>query len=95
MSEQALIEKIQGETDQIIELLRSLVERESPSRRKDLVDQVGALILEHLPAQGLTPQVVPRKEVGDLIWAEWGEEEKGRILVLCHIDTVWEVGALK
>ena len=94
MSEQALIEKIQGETDQIIELLRSLVERESPSRRKDLVDQVGACIVEHVVAQGLTPQVVPRKEVGDLIWAEWGEEEEGRILVLSHIDTVWEAGSL-
>ncbi len=94
MSEQALIEKIQGETDQIIELLRGLVERESPSRRKDLVDQVGACIVEHVAAQGLTPQVVPRKEVGDLIWAEWGEEEEGRILVLSHIDTVWEAGSL-
>ena len=94
MSEQNLVEKIQGETDQIIELLRQLVERESPSHRKDLVDQVGALIVEHLRAQGLTPQVVPREKVGDVVWAEWGEEEEGRILVLCHMDTVWEVGSL-
>ena len=94
MSEQNLVEKIQGETDQIIELLRQLVERESPSHRKDLVDQVGALIVEHLRAQGLTPHVVPREEVGDVVWAEWGEEEEGRILVLCHMDTVWEVGSL-
>ena len=94
VSERNLIEKIQAETDQIIELLRDLVELESPSHRKDLVDQVGALIVEHMGAQGLTPQVVPRKEVGDVVWAEWGEQEKGRILVLCHLDTVWKEGSL-
>ncbi len=94
VSERDLIEKIKAETDQIIELLRDLVELESPSHRKDLVDQVGALIVEHMGAQGLTPQVVPRKEVGDVVWAEWGEQEEGRILVLCHLDTVWEEGSL-
>jgi len=94
VSERSLLEKIQAETDQIIELLRDLVELESPSHRKDLVDQVGALVVEHLGAQGLTPQVIPRKEVGDIVWAEWGEQEEGRILVLCHMDTVWEKGSL-
>jgi len=94
VSERNLVEKIQAETDQIIELLRNLVELESPSHCKELVDQVGALIVEHLGAQGLTPQVVPRKEVGDVVWAEWGQQEEGRILVLCHLDTVWKEGSL-
>ncbi|MDA2933503.1 M20 family metallopeptidase [Acidobacteria bacterium AH-259-D05] len=95
VAESGLIQKIQGETEQIIDLVRQLVQRESPSHRKDLVDEVGSLIVELLRSSGLTPQVVPRKEVGDLIWAEWGEGESGRILVLCHIDTVWESGSLK
>ncbi len=90
MSELNLVEKIEAETDQIIELLRTLVELESPSHRKDLVDPVGCMIAEHLGAQGLAPLVVSREEVGDVIWAEWGEKEEGRILVLCHLDTVWE-----
>ncbi|MCK5352088.1 M20/M25/M40 family metallo-hydrolase, partial [bacterium] len=94
MSERKLVEKIQAESDQILELLRTLVELESPSHRKDLVDQVGFMIAEHLGVQGLTPQVVPREEVGDVVWAEWGEKEEGRILVLCHMDTVWEEGSL-
>ncbi len=94
MSERKLVEKIQAESDQILELLRTLVELESPSHRKDLVDQVGFMIVEHLGAQGFTPQVVSRKEVGDIVWAEWGEKEEGRILVLCHLDTVWEEGSL-
>ena len=94
MAEPDLIEKIQGEREQIIELVRQLVERESPSHRKNLVDEVGSFIVEQLGSSGLTPQVIPRKEVGDIIWAEWGEGESGRILVLCHIDTVWELGSL-
>ena len=60
VSEQNLVEKIQAETDQIIELLRNLVELESPSHRKDLVDQVGALVVEHLGAQGFAPQEIGR-----------------------------------
>ena len=89
VSEQNLVEKIQAETDQSIELMRNLVELERPSHRKDLVDQVGALIVENLGAHGCTPQVVSRKEVGDIAWAEWGEREEGRMPVLCHQDTAW------
>jgi glutamate carboxypeptidase len=89
-----LVEKIESELDEIVELLRTLVELESPSHRKDLVDQVGFMIAEHLGAQGLIPQVVSREKVGDVVWAEWGEKEEGLILVLCHVDTVWEEGSL-
>ena len=90
-----LLENIQGEREQIIDLLRELVERESPSGHKELVDEVGAFIINWLGENGLTPQVLPRQEVGDIIWAEWGREQSGRILVLCHIDTVWQPGSLE
>jgi glutamate carboxypeptidase len=90
-----LISKIEDEIEQIIDLLRELVERESPSEHKELVDGVGLFIANWLREQGLTPQVLPRQEVGDIIWAEWGQEQSGRILVLCHIDTVWQAGSLK
>ena len=90
-----LVERIQGENQQIIDLLRELVERESPSNDKELVDEVGSFIATWLREQGLTPQLIPRQEVGDIVWAEWGEEQVGRILVLCHIDTVWQPGSLK
>ncbi|MEE8348583.1 MAG: M20 family metallopeptidase [Acidobacteriota bacterium] len=91
----SLVENLQGETEQIIDLLRELVERESPSSNKELVDEVGAFIANWLRENGLTPQVLPCKEVGDIVWAEWGREQAGRILVLCHMDTVWQPGSLE
>ncbi len=90
-----LVEKIQGQTEQIIDLLGELVERESPSNEKERVDEVGTFIADWAREHGLAPQVLPREEVGDLVWAEWGQEQPGRILVLCHIDTVWQAGSLK
>ena len=95
MAKANLVENIQGETEQIIDLLRELVERESPSNQKELVDEVGSFIANWAREHGLTPQVLPREEVGDIVWAEWGEEQSGRILVLCHIDTVWQPGSLE
>ena len=90
-----LVEKIQGQTEQIIDLLGELVERESPSNEKERVDEVGTFIADWAREHGLAPQVLPREEVGDLVWAEWGQEQPGRILVLCHIDTVWQAGSLE
>jgi glutamate carboxypeptidase len=89
-----LIQDIQGDNEQIIDLLRELVERESPSNHKELVDEVGLFIANWLGENGLIPQVLPRKEVGDLVWGEWGQDQPGRILVLCHIDTVWQPESL-
>ena len=89
-----LLDRIEGDTEGVIQLLRQLTELESPSNRKELVDRLGSLISGHLRGNGLAPQVVPRQEVGDIIWAEWAKGEEGRILVLCHIDTVWEPGSL-
>ena len=91
----SLLQKIEGENEQIIDLLRELIERESPSNQKNLVDVLGAFIVDWLRDQSLSPQVLPRKNVGDIIWAEWGKEQSGRILVLCHIDTVWPAGSLE
>lgn len=89
-----LLERIRAETPQIVELLRTVVEMESPSTDKVRVDRLGAYIAGHLIQNGLTPQVEPRKDVGDIVWAEWGGSRQGRVLVLCHIDTVWEPGSL-
>lgn len=95
MPEENLVQKLGQESDGIVDLLRNVVERESPSTQKARVDQLGSFIREHLGRSGLSPQIEPRRDVGDIVWAEWGKEEKGRILVLCHIDTVCEVGSLE
>ena len=70
MTETSLIERVSSEIDPIIELLRQLVEMESPSHSKELVDRLGVFVAEHLRDNGLDPQVVARETVGDIIWAD-------------------------
>ncbi|MEE8162320.1 MAG: M20 family metallopeptidase [Acidobacteriota bacterium] len=95
MTEISLVERVSSEIDQIVDLLRQLVEMESPSHSKELVDRLGVFVAERLRENGLDPQVVAREKVGDIIWTEWGSQQEGRILILCHIDTVWEPGSLE
>ncbi len=39
-------------------------------------------------------EVVPHERAGNLLAARWGQGERGGVLVLCHMDTVWEMGTL-
>ena len=97
MSGHTLLNMIEQEREEIIDLMQLLVEHESPSQDKNLVDRLGVFIAERLEQYGLFPQFIPRSEVGDILWAEWGneiDEVEGRVLFLCHIDTVWSPGSL-
>lgn len=94
-SEAAFLDAVRQETPQILELVRRLVELESPTPRKDLVDRVGAFLCDFIRAQGGVPQVETRREVGDIVWTEWDPGGEGRTLVLCHTDTVWDEGMLQ
>ena len=94
MSDQTFLETVKDEQQEIIELLKDLVERESPSTEKALVDDLGSFLTSRMMEAGFSPQVVPREDVGDIIWTEWDGGAQGSILVLCHIDTVWEQGSL-
>ena len=97
MNGHALLDMIEQERDGIIDLIQLLVEHESPSQDKNLVDRLGIFIAERLEQYGLFPQFAPRSKVGDILWAEWGNEidgVEGRVLFLCHIDTVWPSGSL-
>ncbi|MGH9338248.1 MAG: M20 family metallopeptidase [Acidobacteriota bacterium] len=95
MSPINLLEKVSGETGQIIDLLRAVIEHESPSTHKGLVDRLGSFIAEHMRRNNLSPRIEQRQEAGNIVWTEWEGTQEGRVLVLCHIDTVWEPGSLK
>lgn len=94
MADASLIDRIRRETEPVVDLLRRVVEYESPSGDKKHTDRLGAFIAEQMRKNGLATHVEPRSEVGDIVWGEWEEGGEGRILVLCHIDTVWELGSL-
>ncbi|MGZ9167222.1 MAG: M20/M25/M40 family metallo-hydrolase, partial [Anaerolineales bacterium] len=90
-------------------LLKRLVETESPSHDKAAVDRVGAIVAEEARKLGGQVEIIPNAETGDHVvsrWfpphpqplretPQWGSlGERGAILILCHMDTVFPLGTL-
>ncbi|HKI52823.1 MAG TPA: M20 family metallopeptidase [Anaerolineales bacterium] len=75
------------------QLIKTLVETESPSHDKSAVDRVGAVVAEEARKLGADIEVISNKETGDHILSTWGSGKDG-ILLLCHMDTVFPLGTL-
>ncbi len=83
-------------------LLKRLVETESPSSDKAAVDRVGALVAEEAHKIGAQVEIVPNDETGNHVLARFAlsgaraveAKGEGGLLLLCHMDTVFPLGAL-
>jgi glutamate carboxypeptidase len=75
-------------------LLKLLVETESPSHDKAAVDRVGAIVIEEARKLGAEIEIIRNIKTGDHILARWGRGSGG-ILLMCHMDTVFPLGALE
>lgn len=86
---------------QPLQLLKILVETESPSHEKAAVDRVGAIIAEEARKLGAQVEVIPNLETGDHILARFPSDLQPAasnlqpILLLCHMDTVFPLGAIQ
>jgi glutamate carboxypeptidase len=79
--------------DEAIDLLRRLVEIDSPTSGKAGVDRVGALVAEELRAAGARVTVIRQEKAGDALRAAFGPAAGGDpALLLGHLDTVWPLG---
>lgn len=83
-----------GAAHQTLALVRRLAQIESPSTDKAAVDRLGSVLAGELQSLGATVTVHPQSTAGDNLFAQWGEGS-GSLLVLCHMDTVWDLGTLK
>lgn len=86
-------------TAETLDLLRRLVEIESPSTDKAATDRIAQFVAQTARDAGADVTIVPQEERGDHVLARWGagEEEgegEGGFLLLCHLDTVWPLGTL-
>jgi glutamate carboxypeptidase len=77
-----------------LDLLRRLVEVDSPTSDKQAVDRLGALVAGELESAGATITRVTQAGAGDLLRAAFGPEPSGArpALLLAHLDTVWPAG---
>jgi len=76
------------------QLLKTLVETESPSHDKSAVDRVGFIVAEQARKLGAQVEIIPNTETGDHILSKWGSGKDG-ILLLCHMDTVFPIGTIQ
>lgn len=86
----------QGE---IVNLLKALVNLESPSMDKKAVDKCADFIIKEFRKIGGKITRFPQKKIGDLYTVQYpalkSKLKKEQILVLTHIDTVWPVGRIQ
>jgi glutamate carboxypeptidase len=86
-------ELMQSNNNNALNLLRKLVETESPSHDKAAVDTIGRIIMEECLSLGADIETVRQSSVGDHLIARWGKGTGG-ILLLHHMDTVFPLGTL-
>ena len=92
-----LAESAQEQLQNTLVFLGAMVEIESPSHDKTAVDRCVGFVAERCSTMGGRVRVHRRKEFGDLLEARFGpQRSKHRpVLLLGHLDTVWELGTLK
>ena len=89
------LDQFTEQTPRLVDLLRRLVEIESPTHEKPAVDRVGQAIAQELRRSQAQVEVVPQTRVGDQLIARWPGVEAGPgILILGHMDTVFPLGTL-
>lgn len=83
---------------QMLRMLSELVHIESPSSEKATVDRAVELVAGWSEALRGRVKVHRQREFGDLLevrFAPRGRRDKRPLLLLGHLDTVWEIGTLK
>ncbi len=92
-----LLFSLRREKSAMVELLGRMVRVESPSYEKSAVDEFGRLVAGEWRKRGAKVTLLHRRERGDLVRAElWlgRGRPSGQILVLGHLDTVYDRGTL-
>jgi glutamate carboxypeptidase len=95
-SAQISVEEMRQRQPQLLELLQSLVEVESPSDEKAAVDRCVDLVATRAEGLGGRVRRHRQREFGDLLEVRFGRSIRGTkpILLLGHLDTVWPLGTL-
>jgi glutamate carboxypeptidase len=91
------LEWLRSRESAMTRLLGEFVRVESPSTDKAAVDRLGRLVAIQWRRRGASVTLLKQRNRGDHVRAEWnpaGKKTSGQILVLGHLDTVYELGAL-
>jgi glutamate carboxypeptidase len=79
----------------MVKSIRELVEIESPSSNKQAVDTLGRHLADLFRSARARVTMHRAQKYGDHIQADFDTGSGGRVMLLGHFDTVWDVGTLK
>src|SRR6478672_6689807 len=88
------LEFCQQHEGEMLPLLRTMVEIESPSDDKAAVDSMGAFLAQEFERLGGKVTFYPQHEAGNHLKAEFAGASGKPVLLLGHFDTVWPMGTL-
>ncbi|MCY4466332.1 MAG: M20 family metallopeptidase [Chloroflexi bacterium] len=88
-----ILDYLRQHQQQMVSDLRRFIELESPTSHKPAVDAFGAALAEELRGLGGDLEIIPKAEVGDVLRARWNPGAGG-VVILSHMDTVWDVGTV-
>ena len=88
-----ILNYLREHTDDMVADLKRLIELESPTSYKPAVDALGRVLAEELRGLGGDVEVIAKAEVGDVLRARWNPGDGG-VVILSHMDTVWDVGTV-
>lgn len=80
---------------EMLQLLKLMVETESPTTEPHLANNMGALVQDHLRACGAAVTIDKQRHCGHHVIGRYGpQNEKKPILLIGHLDTVWKEGTI-
>ncbi|MCY4146410.1 MAG: M20 family metallopeptidase [Chloroflexi bacterium] len=88
-----VLDYLRRHQSQMVVDLQRFIELESPTSNKPAVDAFGAALADELRGLGAELDIIHKAEVGDVLWARW-QPGAGGVLILSHMDTVWDVGTV-
>lgn len=95
-----LLQFCQEHRDDMLEVLKRMVELESPSDNKAAVDHLGEYLAQEFASLGGKVKFFPQQDCGNHLKADFpGSSSSGGsgakpVLLLGHFDTVWPLGTL-
>lgn len=89
---QAIQQYINSQRQQMLQMLNTLVEIESPTGHVRGLNQIGGILSAGLCEAGFSPRRVKQTGVGDHILAETSVPGKPRLILYGHMDTVFPLG---
>lgn len=89
-----LVKKLQPREREMLQTLRALVERESPSHDQAALGRLAQHLSQEFARRGGRPTLHPQPKNGPHLQVEFAGGTGKPLLLLGHYDTVWEVGTL-